>query len=143
MKAIILALFLLGSSLAASAQPQNAPTANPRLDPRIARLETVLNKMEQERQSAYQQFQMMQELRRYEIQEGDPLIWRGPSGMGGARNGSPINYDDNILAQRERRERIQRYNRELNSLYLRYSELGVRKRVLIDQLRELTGEPVQ
>ncbi len=139
MKAIILTLFLLGSSLAGSALAQTAPSADPQPDPRIAQLETVLNRVQQEQQSVYQQFQMTQELRRNEIQEGHPLIVQGPSGMGGVKDTPPVNYDDNIRMQRERQERIQQYDRDLNELHSRYSELGEQKRALIDQLMEITS----
>lgn len=143
MKAIILTLFLLSSSLAGSALAQTAPSADPQPDPRIAQLETVLNRVQQEQQSVYQQFQMTQELRRNEIQEGHPLIVQGSAGMGGVRDAPPTNYDDNIRLQRERQERIQQYTRDLNDLYSRYSELGERKRSLLDQLMELTKAPVR
>ena len=85
MKAIILTLFLLSSSLAGSVLAQTAPSADPQPDPRIAQLETVLNRVQQEQQSVYQEFQMTQELRRNEIQEGHPLIVQGSAGMGGVR----------------------------------------------------------
>ncbi|MDQ3184884.1 MAG: hypothetical protein M3Q16_00120 [Pseudomonadota bacterium] len=139
MKAIILILFLFSSSLAGSVLAQTA-RVDPQPDPRIASLETVLNRVQQEQQSVYQQFQMTQELRRNEIQEGHPLIVQGPAGMGGVRDAPPTNYDDNIRLQRERQERIQQYTRDLNDLYSRYSELGERKRALVDQLMEIVKE---
>ena len=50
----------------------------------------------------------------------------------------PQSYDENVRSQRERQERIQQYTRDINRLYSRYNELGEQKRVLMDQLMELT-----
>lgn len=137
MRAIILILFLFGSGLAGSTLAQTAASVTPQPDPRIAQLEMALNKVQQEQQSVYQQFQMTLELRRYEIQEGNPVVLQGPTGMGGMRDSPPINYDDMIRVQQERKERIQQYTRDINNLYSRYTELGERRRALMDQLMEL------
>ncbi|MDN5880932.1 MAG: hypothetical protein L0H75_07025 [Nitrosospira sp.] len=137
MKAIILTLFLFGSALAGSTLAQTESSVAPQPDPRIRLLEAALNRVQQEQQSVYQQFQMTLELRRYEIQEGNPLILQGPTGMGGVRDAPPIDYDVMVRVQQERKERIQQYTRDINSLYSRYSELGERRRTLVDQLIEL------
>jgi hypothetical protein len=140
MKAIILSLLLLSLGLPGAVLSQASLRIDPQRDPRVEQLETVLNKVQEEQQSVYQQFQMTQELRRNEIQEGNPLIVQGSTDMGGVRNAPPTNYDDNIRLQRERQERVQQYTRDLNSLYARYSELGEQKRALIDRLMEITRE---
>lgn len=150
MKPIILALFLLGSSLAGFVLAQTAAspypkTAPPIPNPRTAQLEMALNHVQQEQQAVYQQFQMTQELRRNEIQENYPqaiqtpnLMMQAPYAMGGLKDNPPQSYDDNVRLQRERQERIEHYTRDLNRLYTRYAELGEQKRVLLDQLMELT-----
>ena len=150
MKPIILALFLLGSSLAGSALAQTASnpyskTPPPVANPRVAQLEMALNQVQQEQQAVYQQFQMTQELRRNEIQENYPQaiqtpnsMMQAPYAMGGLKDNPPQSYDDNVRIQRERQERIEQYTRDLNRFYSRYAELGEQKRVLLDQLMELT-----
>lgn len=107
-------------------------------DPRLAQLEMAVNRLNQEQQSVYQQFQMIQDLRRNEIQDGHPLIVQGPPAMGGVRDAPPTNYDENIRLQRERRERIQQHTQDLDRLYSRYAELGEQKKALLDQLMELS-----
>ncbi|MBA4143818.1 MAG: hypothetical protein H0X43_12705 [Nitrosospira sp.] len=137
MNPIILALFLFGAGLPVSTLAQTVPQLPPKPDSRIAQLEIALNHVNQEQQSVYQQFQMVQELRRNEVQGGDPLMVQG---MGGIKDAPPINYDDNIRAQRERQELVEQYNRDLNRLYSRYSELGEQKKTLLDQIMDLAKE---
>ncbi|KIO48464.1 hypothetical protein [Nitrosospira sp. NpAV] len=155
MKPIILVLFLLGSSLAgpvlaqtaSNPYPKTTPpvTIPPTTNPRVAELELALNQVQQEQQAVYQQFQMTQELRRNEIQENYPQaiqtpnsMMQAPYAMGGLKDNPPQSYDDNVRMQRERQERIEQYARDLNRLYSRYAELGEQKKVLLDQLMELT-----
>ena len=142
MKPIIFVLFLLSSSLTAPALAQTAlgpypKTPYPASDPRVAQLDTALNQVQQEQQALYQQFQMTQELRRNEMQDPSTTM-QNPYITGGLMDNPPQSYDENIRSQRERRERIQQYTRDLNRLYVRYNELGKQKRVLMDQLMELT-----
>jgi hypothetical protein len=137
MKPAIFALFLFFSTLPCLAQAQAAPEVDRRLDPRMAQLESALSQVTEEQKSVYQQFQMVQELRRNEVQGVDPLMAQG---MGGVKDAPPVNYDDNIAAQRERQARVQQYDRDLNRLYSRYSELGERKRTLLDQMTALAKE---
>ncbi len=150
MKPIILALILLNSSVIASALAQTVPSPSPRTsypapDPRVAQLEMVLNQVQQEQQATYQQFQMMQELRRNEMQESFPQAMQTPSmatqspyATSGLIDNPSQNYDEKTRLQRERQERIQQYTLDLNRLYSRYNELGEQKRALMDQLMELT-----
>lgn len=155
MKRLIIAFFLLASSLAGSALAQSALTfhskaSNPAPDPEVARLETVLNHVNQEQQAVYQQFEMTQELRRNEIQESYPQTIRAPAPIvqgsyvaGGLKDNPPPSYDDNVRLLRERQERIQQYTEDLNRLYARYAELGEQKKVLLDQLMELAKAPAK
>jgi len=148
MRHLIIALFLLTSNLAGSALAQPAlnpdsKASNPAPDPEMARLEAVLNHVNQEQRAVYQQFQMTQELRRNEMQEGYPSM-QAPSTIvqgfyvaGGLKDNPPQSYDDNVRLLRERQERIQQYTQDLDRLYARYAELGEQKKVLLDQLMEL------
>lgn len=131
----------MGSVLAQTSLAQTSVSIAPKLDPRVAQLEMAVNRLNQEQQSVYQQFQMIQDLRRNEIQDGHPLIIQGPPALGGVRDAPPTNYDDNIRLQRERRERIQQHTQYLNRLYSRYAELGEQKKALLDQLMELSKVP--
>ncbi|SFU53302.1 hypothetical protein [Nitrosospira multiformis] len=140
MKPIILALLLLFSGVTAPVYAQAAPDPNTKPDPRLAQLEIALNHLSQEQQAVYQQFQMIQELRRNEIQDSQPLTMQGYLTMGGVKDAPPASYDDNIRLQRERTERIQQYTRDLSQLYARYAELGNQKRALLDQLTELAQQ---
>jgi hypothetical protein len=140
MKPIILALLLLFSGVTAPVYAQAAPDPSTKPDPRLAQLEIALNHLSQEQQAVYQQFQMIQELRRNEIQDSQPLTMQGYLTMGGVKDAPPASYDDNIRLQRERTERIQQYTRDLSQLYARYAELGNQKRALLDQLTELAQQ---
>jgi hypothetical protein len=143
MKLRIFALFLLGSVMTgivlAQAVPSTGAIHAPRPDPRIFELELAVNRLTQEQQSVYQQFQMVQEMRRNELQAITPIIY-GPPAMGGVKEGPPPSYDDTVRIQRERRERIEQYSRDLNQLYARYTELGNQKKALLDQIMELKRE---
>ena len=159
MKLITLVVFLLSSGLAipvfaqgVSYPKESRPArghlntgASQQADPQIAQLEMALNQVDQERQAVYQQFQMTQELRRNEIQDNNPQVIQGanttsliPYATGGLKDNPPTSYDDQVRVLRERQERIQQYGQDLVRLYSRYTELGEQRRVLFDQLMELT-----
>ncbi|HET7061131.1 MAG TPA: hypothetical protein VFI43_03025 [Nitrosospira sp.] len=137
MKSSILTLFfLLTFSSIASAQaiPPPDPRSPPRpQDVRIAQLQTRLNAINQAQQSMYQQFQMLQEMRRNEIAGTFPQVLPG----GGLSNLPPISYDETVRLQRERQDRLQRYERDLDELYARYAELDEQKKAILDEIVEL------
>ena len=137
MKPAIFVVFLLSCCLTGMVMAQAAPNMERKVDPRITQLEMALNHVSQEQQSVYQQFQMLQELRRNEMQDANMLVTQG---MGGVKDMPPISYDDSIRLQRERKERFQQQSRDLDRLYARYAELGEQKKVILDQLRELAKE---
>ena len=128
--------FVFSYCLTGMVMAQGAPSTERKVDPRITQLEMALNHVSQEQQSVYQQFQMLQELRRNEIQDSNPLV----QGMGGVKDMPPISYDESIAQQRERKERFNQHTRDLDRLYARYAELGEQKKVILDQLRELAKE---
>ena len=136
MKPAMFAVFVFSCCLTGMVMAQSAPNTERKVDPRITQLEMALSHVSQEQQSVYQQFQMLQELRRNEIQDSNPLI----QGMGGVKDMPPISYDESISLQRERKERFNQHTRDLDRLYARYAELGEQKKVILDQLRELAKE---
>lgn len=140
MKPVILALLMLFSGVTGPVYAQTASGSSTKPDPRLVQLEMALNHLSQEQQAVYQQFQMIQELRRNEIQDSQPLTMQGCLTMGGVKDAPPASYDDNIRLLRERTERIQQYTRDLNQLYARYAELGNQKRALLGQLTELAQQ---
>jgi hypothetical protein len=137
MKPAIFAVFVFSCCLTGIAIAQPAPNMDRKVDPRVTQLEMALNHVSQEQQSVYQQFQMLQELRRNETQDANMLVTQD---MGGVKDMPPISYDDSIRLQRERKERFQQQSRDLDRLYARYAELGEQKKVILDQLRELAKE---
>ena len=137
MKPTIFAIFLLSWCLAGVATAQTPPNIERKVDPRIAQLEMALNLVNQEQQSVYQQFQMLQEMRRSEVQNINPLVMQD---MWGVKDMPPISYDESVRVQRERKDRIQQHARELDRLYARYSELGEQKNAILEQLREIAKE---
>ena len=136
MKPAMFAVFVFSYCLTGMVMAQGAPSTERKVDPRITQLEMALNHVSQEQQSVYQQFQMLQELRRNEIQDSNPLVQE----MGGVKDMPPISYDESIALQRERKERFNQHTRDLDRLYARYAELGEQKKVILDQLRELAKE---
>lgn len=101
-------------------------------DPRLVELEIAYNRLHQEQQSLYQQFQMTQELRRMALQE-NPAYVPGASGVG-MESTPGLDYEENVRRQRERQERLQGYERDIAQTYARYLELGAQKRRLLDQI---------
>lgn len=125
MKALLLILLLLasGSALADA-------------DPRLTQLAAAYNRLHQEQLAVYQQFQMIQELRRNELDEPVPSVIRNYSttGMDNARS---LDYDETVRQQQARQERLQRYDHEISQAYARYLELGNQKKALLNRISEL------
>ncbi|MCE7982372.1 MAG: tetratricopeptide repeat protein, partial [Caldilinea sp. CFX5] len=74
---------------------------------------------QQEQQILFQQFQMLQELRRHEITQINQVL---PSSSDITINGEAPKYEDPAKQRKEQADRIQRYTNELNELYTRYQE---------------------
>jgi hypothetical protein len=122
----VFALLLSGLSLADTAT-----------DAEMRRLESQLNLLQQEQQSTYQQFQMIQELRRTEIELQYPqVIQNSPQ----YEMGSPPNYDDVVRQKNEREYRIKQYTEDLNRVYARYRQLEDQKRAILDRLNALAQQ---
>ena len=149
----VFAFFLFSLSTLVPAQTVPGPDGKGRFpappDPRVIQLEITLNQLNQAQQSVYQQFQMVQELRRNETQIDPPqaVLNTSPSdapySMSGVNSNPSLNYDENVRLQRERQERLRQYTRDLTDLYARYSELEEQKRAVLGQLMELTKGQAQ
>jgi hypothetical protein len=80
------------------------------IDEQIRQVQAALTRISQEQQAVYQQFQMVQELRRSELAQVQPLQSYTPPA-------TPPNYDDVQREQEERTARIQQHQEELDRLY--------------------------
>ncbi len=126
-------ILLLGAVPALAQSDGTSPAARAQLEAQIRSVESALSRVTAEQQSVYQQFQMVQEMRRSALQEmqGATQAYTPPS--------SPPNYDD-VQREREARDaRLQGYSAEMDRLYARYQELEEQKRPLLDELADLTG----
>lgn len=126
MKFVLLALLLLSSF-----------TTVAQTSPRVTRAEAAYNRLQQEQQSVYQQFQMAQEQLRNERSE--TLPGPGPTqnnAVVGIGTGQIVDYDENRRLQREHEQRMERYSRDIDRAYARYQELGFQKKQLLDQMLE-------
>ena len=125
MKKILFLIIALSSYGWAAAETEDA---------RLEQLEAAYNRVQQEQQSVFQQFQMTQELRRNELgPSAVPAGVRRYSAMG--EDSRALDYDENVRLQQARQERLQRYDREISSAYTRYLELASQKKALLDQMQ--------
>jgi hypothetical protein len=100
------------------------------IDREVRRVESALTRISQEQQSVYQQFQMVQELRRSDQTQMQPLQSYTPPA-------TPPNYDDVKREEEARADRVKQYQYELDRLYARYRELEEQKKPLLDELSAL------
>ena len=104
----------------------------------LKQLETALERVHQESQSVYQQFLMVQELRRNDASEPSmnvPL----PSTPG---QSIPVpNYNDLMKQKQARQARIEKYTTDLDRLYARYQELENEKQQILEQMDLLNQKP--
>lgn len=119
LRAAALAIALLSTAPGAGAAEDEAKALQERL--------SILN---QEQQAVYQQFQMIQQLRRANAEPLTPPIGGGPPG----------NYDDMVANRQAQRERDEDYARELRQLYQQHQDLEQQKRPLFERLRALREE---
>lgn len=103
-------------------------------DEQLRALEKELNRIQQESQSTYQQFLMLQELRRNEISDV-PMITAQPISP---EKSIPIpKYEELVQQRQEKQARIKQYTTELDQLYQRYKELENEKNLILDQINAL------
>lgn len=93
-------------------------------------LQDTLNMLNQEQQAVYQQFQMIQQLRRSNAEPVTPPIGGGPPG----------NYDEMVASKRAQAERDEAYARELRDLYQRHRDIEREKQPIIERMRNLRDE---
>jgi type II secretory pathway pseudopilin PulG len=107
--------------------------AQPEADAETRRVQAALGVIQQAQQGVYQQFQMVQELRRAELARPDPFAPQSNVGIAPP----PRDYAE-LQREREAREvRIKDLTAELERLYARYQELEEQKRPLLERLGEL------
>jgi hypothetical protein len=110
--------------------------AQPEADAEIRQLQSQIFVVQQEQQSLFQQFQMLQSLRRDEQQAANPTVIENSPVY--SSDNPPPNYDDMVRDKAARDGRIRQYTSELNTLYARYQSLEQQKQSLVARLRELT-----
>lgn len=124
--ALILALMFISFTAAAASDDEAE----------LRRLQSALGLLNQEQQAVYQQFQMVQELRRANAQ-----------GLGGTLSsqlvppqysGTVPNYTDVVEAQSNLIRRGDELGQQAEQLYARYSEIEARKRPIQQRIYELT-----
>jgi hypothetical protein len=106
-------------------------------DAQIRQLEKTLARIQQESQSTYQEFLIIQELRRNEMLEAPVLI---PPSLSGKSVPIP-NYEDAVEREQEKQDRIVKYTADLDRLYTRYEELGNEKQEIFEQIKRLEQKP--
>ncbi len=102
----------------------------------LQRLQSALSLLNQEQQAVYQQFQMVQELRRASAQGvGGPYTTQ----LGPPRNtGEVPNYTDVVEAQKNQIRRNDDLAQQAEALYVKYSEIEDRKKPLQQRIYDLT-----
>ena len=120
-------MFALLASTAFAQQPE--------VDAEIRELQAQISAIQQEQQSVYQQFQMVNTLRRDELQAANPAVIESSPVY--SSDNPPPNYDDMVRAKQARDERIRQYTSEVNTLFARYQDLEQQKQQLLARLRAL------
>ena len=128
---MLLRLFAIALALLAApgwAQPETASQ-------QLARVNSALAAMSAEQAAVYQQFQMVQEMRRNEERRNSTL-------PGTTYGSTPPNFDDVQRAEDARAQRIVDLAAESDRLYARYRELEEQKRVLLDTVSTLAQQSI-
>src|SRR4051794_36524116 len=110
--------------------------AQPAVDAEIRQLQSQIYAVQQEQQSVFQQFQMLQSLRREEQQAANPTMSENTPVY--SSDNPPPNYDNIVRDKAARDTLIRQYTGDLNTLWSRYQSLEQQKQSLIARLRELT-----
>ena len=106
------------------------------VDAEVRQIQAQIAAIQQEQQTVYQQFQMVQTLRQDEQQAANPTVIENSPVY--SMDTPPPNYDDMVREKAARRERIQQYSSDLNTLMARYQSLEQQKQALMARLRELS-----
>jgi len=116
MKTIIAAVVLVLACVAGTSYAQENKESE------IRAIQAQLNLIQQQQQSVYQEFQMILELQRQTLSQGDRFL---------------INYDDVVRNREDREFRSNQYATEMNNSYIRHRDLEEQKGPLIQRLNEL------
>jgi hypothetical protein len=126
MKRIIIVLLFLSCGAAAA----DSGSAG-----RLDQLKAELDSVRHEQLAVFQNYQMIKELRRNEVQDSSPPMAQNPYGM--SIDTPPPNYDDVLRLQSEREERIRQYSHDLRHLTSRFLDLDGRRKTLLRQIGDL------
>ena len=129
---ILLFIFIVS----ATAVAQSEPTVTK--DAEIRELEKTMARVSQESQATYQQFLMIQELRRNEMLESPDNI---PLNLTGKSIPVP-SYEDLLRRRQEKNERMEKYTADLDRLYTRYKELEGEREAIFEKIKSLEQKPV-
>ncbi|MGE5319527.1 MAG: hypothetical protein ACM3KD_05050 [Hyphomicrobiaceae bacterium] len=99
----------------------------------LQKLYAALNMLNQQQQTIYQQFQMVQQLRQGAV---PPSLYVTPTLP--EYLGAPPNYSDVVAAQRQALERDERLSRQANDLLDRYNEIEAMKKPVQEKIYSLT-----
>ncbi|MBK5104409.1 MAG: hypothetical protein JJE42_09190 [Burkholderiales bacterium] len=99
----------------------------------LQELHAAVNALNQEQQALFQQFQMLQELRRANDQASYAAQLRPPQA------GSEVpNYADGVQAQKDLARQGEDLAQQANQIYAQYKEIGDKKTQLRQRILELT-----
>ncbi len=132
---ILLLLFIV--SMTVLAEPPSEPVATK--DAEIRQLEKTMARISQESQASYQQFLMIQELRRNEMLESPDTI---PPNLTGKSVPIP-NFEDLMRRRQEKNDRMEKYSMDLDRLYTRYKELENEREAIFEKIKSLEQKAVE
>jgi hypothetical protein len=127
---------MMARSLLAAVLAAASLLAHAQADDELHRLRETLATIQQEQQSVYQQFQMVQGLRASDTPPpGAPgaLVYTPPA--------TPPRFEDLARERAAFEARQARYRDELDRLYARFRELEERKRPLVERIGEIAVKP--
>ena len=122
MRRLIYALLLLQLSFTAAADNGTE----------LEKLYSALNMLNQQQQAVYQQFQMVQEVRRSSV----PMLYGRP--MPFQANGQIANYDAVVEAHERAIEREESLYQQADQLLAKYNEIEEMKKPIQSKIYELT-----
>ena len=123
MRHFVYALLLLQLSFSAAAADNGAE---------LEKLYSALNMLNQQQQSIYQQFQMVQEIRRGSV----PLLYGMP--IPSQLNGQIANYDAVVEAQKNAILRGENLFRQADQLLAKYNEIEEMKKPIQSRIYDLS-----
>jgi hypothetical protein len=130
---ILSLLFIVSATAVAQSESEPAVTK----DAEIRQLEITMTRVSQESQATYQQFLMIQELRRNEMLQSPDNI---PLNLTGKSIPIP-SYEDLLRRRQEKNDRMEKYTADLDRLYTRYKELENEREAIFEKIRRLEQKP--